>query len=124
MTTFKAPQFGSLNHRRAAQLNAPLHPPQVRFQRQADLIRQAKPIGSVENDPSRRFATVNYRAAKGSFDHLVGAYKKRLLDGEAKRARFYSRSHPSKCRTYKQRPSGVAAVLPSALTLAVSTPVD
>jgi hypothetical protein len=28
---------------------------------------------NVTDDPSRSFATVNCRIAKGSFDHLVGA---------------------------------------------------
>jgi hypothetical protein len=34
--------------------------------------RQAKPAGSVENDPNRRFATTNCRIAKGSFAFDVG----------------------------------------------------
>src|ERR1700731_268719 len=29
-------------------------------------------IGAAVHDPNRRFAVINYRTAKGSFDHLVG----------------------------------------------------
>jgi len=33
------------------------------------------PDGEAVDDPSRHFATVNYRSAKGSLDHLVGGSK-------------------------------------------------
>jgi hypothetical protein len=35
-------------------------------------------------DPTHHFAIPNYRIAKGSFDHLVGAAEQREWDGEAK----------------------------------------
>ena len=39
---------------------------------------------SVEIDPNRRFATANYRIAKGLFDHLVGR-QEWLWEREAER---------------------------------------
>src|SRR5262245_9651238 len=50
----RSPQFGILNHTRAAYLNAPSTcraQPQVRFGGEADMNRQARLVGSVENDP-------------------------------------------------------------------------
>ena len=37
---------------------------------------------SVANDPERRFDTLNYRTAKGSFDHLVDGGEKGMRNGE------------------------------------------
>jgi hypothetical protein len=47
-----------LNHSRAAKLNAPSSPQrQIRFQGEADMNRQAKPVGWVENDPKLPMAS-------------------------------------------------------------------
>ena len=40
---------------------------------------------NVKNDPSRHFAIINCRIAKGSLDHLVGGGQQSFRDGEAER---------------------------------------
>jgi hypothetical protein len=42
-------------------------------------------VRAAESGPKRRFATTNYRIAKGLFDHLVGGYLQSLRHSEAKR---------------------------------------
>ena len=39
----------------------------------------------VENDPSRHFATANYRIAKGLLDHLVGDREQTRWNGKPHR---------------------------------------
>jgi len=34
-------------------------------------------IGAAVHDPERHFVTINYRIAKGSFDHRVGGGEQR-----------------------------------------------
>ena len=46
---------------------------------------QAEVSEKVENDPSRHFAAVNYRTAKGSFYHLVGCREQCRRNFEAER---------------------------------------
>jgi len=50
-------------------------PEQRRPARQLLEVKQTRFLrgGEAAVDPKRRFATVNFRTAKGSFDHLVGA---------------------------------------------------
>ena len=42
-------------------------------------------VTAAEFDPSRTFATVNCRIAKGLFDHLVGGDEQRRWHGDAER---------------------------------------
>jgi len=42
-------------------------------------------MGAAVDDPKRRFATVVYRTAKGSFDHFVGNREYVHRNGEAER---------------------------------------
>jgi hypothetical protein len=39
--------------------------------------------GAAVHDPNRRFATLDYRTAKGLFDHLVGERLHFIGNGEA-----------------------------------------
>jgi len=47
-------------------------------------------MGAAVIDPKRHFGTLNCGNAKGSFDHLIGAGKKRGRDVEIQRLRGLS----------------------------------
>ena len=47
------------------------------------LLPRGSMVAAAVDDPQRQIATINYRIAKGSFDHLVGSGEQRDWECDA-----------------------------------------